>query len=145
MGLAARLASSCIPPWLKRGEMRWTPLQLLYLSCLLISASPFCWWQLMAAAQRGFAVQHHPKCCNSQPTLQGLYGFHSFSVPQTVLHLHSKPEPPFQKSNTQSPNTNYTQVSLCLKFIKSTLRKMIYSQGSYPDFCMELAMTLCNS
>lgn len=39
------------------------------------------------------------------------------------FHLYSKPKPPFQKSNTQSPNTNYKQISSCLKFIKNVLIK----------------------
>lgn len=60
-------------------------------------------------------------------------------------HFYCKPESSFQKSNTQSPNTNYKYISSCLQFLKKCSHKKIYFQGFSPDFCMELAKTLCNS
>lgn len=57
------------------------------------------------------------------------------------FHLYSKPEPSFQKSNTQSPNTNYKQISSCLKFIKNALIKRFILRA----FTQTSAQTLCNS
>lgn len=144
------------PPWLlsssegpREDQMKWTSSYCnssISSACWsIITESASCWWyqwsQLTPPLPWSIAMNMLIHCLDRRADVMLI--FLVFFRPS--LHLYSKPETSFQKSNTQSPNTNYKYISSCLKFIKKCSHKQIYFQSFYPDFCIELAKTLCNS
>lgn len=94
-------------------------LQPLHLFCWsIITESASCWWyqwsQLTPPLSWSIPMNVLIHCLDHRADV----AFTSLVLLRPSFHFYSKPETSFQKSNTQSPNTNYRYISSRLKFIK---------------------------